>query len=105
MSNEIDTGFFEPFRGNIIEIKDGFFTIKIINPIAFDRNIVMKYFDEAVVEYNRINDYDRFAPVECTVTVKPKTPEIEQILLNMFYNPVITIPNGFSDLFKSPATD
>lgn len=100
MNTEIDSGFFEPFRNNIIQIEDGVFTIKVTNAINFDRDIVLKYFDEAIVNYEN-DGFNKSVTFKC----KPKTPEIEQLLLNMFFNPTIIIPAGFSDLFKSPDTD
>lgn len=87
MSTELDMGFFEPFRNNIIKIENGFFTIKVHNQIIFDRDLVLKYFDEAIVNYH--NDGVN-CPI-CTFKCKPKTTKIEQILYDMFYNTSIHI--------------
>lgn len=85
VKNDLDTGFFEPFRNNIVKVENGVFTIRLTNPIIFDREVVIKYFSEAVVSYNNVIDKGH------AFTCKPINAEIEKILLDMFYNPTIKL--------------
>ena len=90
----LDIGFFEPFRNNIIEwTSDGYFKVRLMNLINFDKSIIETFFNDFTIEMDREN---RFDPFTVTFSGWAKTEEIKGILMSMAFTHTIII-NGWPD--------
>lgn len=81
---DLDVGFFEPFRNNIIEFtSDGFFKIKVPRGLMIDKNTVLKYFDDPVLSFQKESVEDSGISF---FSGYAKTDEIREILFTMSFN-------------------
>lgn len=78
MDTKLDAGFFEPFRNNITSIDpDGNFEAIINSGVSFDKDVIVQYFDDAVVEYHKNSGDINYT---CTFKGRAKTQEMTDIL-------------------------
>lgn len=84
----LDIGLFEPFRNNIIEYStDGYFKVRLNNPINFDKDLIKEYFTDFMVSYDRDYPSHNFS---VTFSVWAISDQVKSILLSMSFTFTMT---------------